>query len=54
METMLLDRKSANSVQLEQRGAREQVEALAAQMLERERWPRERLLEFQHGASAPA
>jgi len=44
---MLVDRKNLSSVQLEKHGARERVEALAAQMLGRERWPRERLLEFQ-------
>jgi phenylacetate-CoA ligase len=47
MDTMLVDRKNMSSAQLEKHGARERVEALAAQMLERERWPRARLLAFQ-------
>ena len=47
MDTLLVDRKHLSSAQLEKHGARERVEALAAQMLRRERWPRERLLEFQ-------
>jgi phenylacetate-CoA ligase len=47
MDTLLVDRKNLSSAQLEKRGARARVEALAAQMLRRERWPRERLLEFQ-------
>jgi phenylacetate-coenzyme A ligase PaaK-like adenylate-forming protein len=47
MDTMLVDRKNTSSAQLEKHGARARIEALAAQMLERERWPRARLLEFQ-------
>jgi phenylacetate-CoA ligase len=47
MVTMLADRKNISSVQLERHDARARVEALAAQMLERERWPRARLLAFQ-------
>jgi phenylacetate-CoA ligase len=47
MDTMLLDRKNTSSAQLEKHGARARIEALAAQMRERERWPRARLLEFQ-------
>ena len=47
MDTMLADRENMSSVQLEKHDARERIEALAAQMLDRERWPRARLLEFQ-------
>ena len=47
MDAMLVDRTNLSSAQPENYGARERVEALAAQMIDRERWPRERLLEFQ-------
>jgi phenylacetate-CoA ligase len=42
-----IHRKDLSSVERENHDTRERIEALAAQMLERERWPRERLLEFQ-------
>src|SRR5919106_1731878 len=47
MDNTPIHRKDLSSVQRENHDTRERVETLAAQMLERERWPRERLLEFQ-------
>ena len=47
MDATVVDRKNMTGPQLERRDARKRVEALAAQMLERESWPRDRLLEFQ-------
>jgi phenylacetate-CoA ligase len=47
MDATVVDRKNMTSAQLERRDARKRVEALAAQMLDRESWPRDRLLEFQ-------
>jgi phenylacetate-CoA ligase len=47
MDTTVVDRSSTSSAQREKHDARKRIEALAAQMLDRERRPRERLLEFQ-------
>ena len=47
MDNTPIHRKDRSSVQRKNHDTRERVETLAAQMLERERWPRERLLEFQ-------
>lgn len=47
METTLVDRESASRPYLEQLGARQRAQALAAEMLARDRWPREELLEYQ-------
>jgi phenylacetate-CoA ligase len=47
MDAMRLDRNGMSSVQLAGHEARERAQALAAEMLDRERWPRERLLAFQ-------
>jgi putative adenylate-forming enzyme len=47
MDAMFVNRTSMSSVQHARHHARGRAEALAAQMLERERWPRARLLEFQ-------
>ncbi|HYZ25614.1 MAG TPA: hypothetical protein VE592_02675 [Geminicoccaceae bacterium] len=38
MDTVLVDCKSVSSAQLEKPGARQRVEALAAEMLDRERF----------------
>jgi phenylacetate-CoA ligase len=46
MDIKLVD-QGMSSAQLQRRDARERVEALADQMLERERWPRQGLLGFQ-------
>lgn len=47
MEPRSFDHAAASILHLEQPGARERVQVLVAQMIERERWPRERLLEYQ-------
>jgi hypothetical protein len=41
METTLVDRGSASDPHLEQLGVRQRVETLVAEMLARDRWPRE-------------
>jgi phenylacetate-CoA ligase len=47
METTLVERGSARGPYLGQLGARQRVQALAAEMLARDRWPREQLLAYQ-------
>src|SRR5688500_1995843 len=47
METTVVNRESASCPHLEQPGARQRAQALAAEMLARDRWPREELLAYQ-------
>jgi phenylacetate-CoA ligase len=47
MDTIVVDRKCAGAAPRERHHPQARIEALAAQMLERERWPRAQLLAFQ-------
>jgi phenylacetate-CoA ligase len=47
MEARLADRENTSGVRFEKHAVRERIQALAAQMIERERWPRDQLLAYQ-------
>ena len=47
MNTILADQKKPASVQLDKHDAQERVRTLAAQMIERDHWPHERMIEYQ-------